>query len=361
MKTLHLNLQENSYDIHIGEGLLGKAGELIRTVYAGKRAVLVSDIHIWKLYGGQLINSLTAVGIAPESVVLPQGEQEKQLSNLEKLYTTFIEAGLTRSDIVIALGGGVIGDLSGFAAATYLRGIPYVQIPTTLLAQVDASVGGKTAVDLKEGKNLVGAFWQPKTVVIDPTVLGTLSERDFAGGMAEVIKYGAIRSASLYDQLMQCGSRAALMNGIEDIIYECCDIKRIVVEADELDTGQRMMLNFGHTFGHAIEKLGGFTRYTHGEAVAIGMILAIKLGIYLGVTEPQTLQKTENALKCYGLPTESQYDIRDMLTTILHDKKNMKDRINFILIKEMGESEIRAIGIDELDDLLLRRTEEWAK
>lgn len=361
MKTLRVNLKENSYDIQIGAGLLHRAGELIRTVYPGKRAVLVSDIQIWKLHGKALIDSLTEVGIEPQSVILPQGEQVKQLSNLEKLYTAFVEAGLTRSDIVIAFGGGVIGDLAGFAAATYMRGIRYIQIPTTLLAQVDASVGGKTAVDLNEGKNLVGAFWQPKTVIMDTDVLTTLTGRDFSSGMAEVIKYGAIRSESLFERLESIADRTKLMNEIEEIIYECCNIKRAVVEADERDTGERMLLNFGHTFGHAVEKLGNFETFTHGESVAIGMMLAVRLGIDLGITDSEVLARMQNVISRFGLPTESDYTVSDMFDTMLHDKKNISDQINFILLRTIGESIIEPMPTVKLDELINGRSDEWTR
>ncbi|MFA0814441.1 MAG: 3-dehydroquinate synthase [Anaerofustis sp.] len=361
MKTLRVNLKENSYDIQIGAGLLHHAGELIRTVYPGKRAVLVSDIQIWKLHGKALIDSLTEVGIEPQSVILPQGEQVKQLSNLEKLYTAFVEAGLTRSDIVIAFGGGVIGDLTGFAAATYMRGIRYIQIPTTLLAQVDASVGGKTAVDLNEGKNLVGAFWQPKTVIMDTDVLTTLTGRDFSSGMAEVIKYGAIRSESLFERLESIADRTKLMNEIEEIIYECCNIKRAVVEADERDTGERMLLNFGHTFGHAVEKLGNFETFTHGESVAIGMMLAVRLGIDLGITDREVLARMQNVISQFGLPTESDYTVSDMFDTMLHDKKNISDQINFILLRTIGESIIEPMPTVKLDELINGRSDEWTR
>ena len=359
MKTLHVDLGENAYDIHIENGLLRHAGPLIRQLYDGNKVCIVSDQNVWNLYATKLLAPLAEEGIQAECVVLPPGEETKQLIHLEQVYDTFAHAGITRSDLVIAFGGGVIGDLGGFAAATYMRGIDYIQIPTTLLAQVDASVGGKTAVNLKAGKNLVGAFHQPKMVITDTSLLTTLSNREFASGMSEVIKYAAIRSTELYDILDKYENRNDIMEAMDDIVMQCCDIKRILVEADQFDKGERMLLNFGHTFGHAIEKLGDYTEHTHGEAVAIGMVLATKLGSYLGVTEPLCSNQLEKLIKKYGLSLDMPYALAEMLAPILHDKKNLNNSINWIFLNEIGESTIHPIDSKDVESLIIERSAEW--
>ena len=244
MKTLLVELKDRSYNIHIGRGLLDQTGALLEP-FSGRRAVVLTDENVWGLYGERLQEALA--DFFPHKVlVLKHGEGSKSLSNLEIVLEFMAESGLTRSDLLINFGGGVIGDLGGFAAGCYMRGISTVQIPTTLLSQVDSSVGGKTAVNLKCGKNLAGLFWQPKLVIADTEVLHTLPDREFAGGMAEVIKYGAIRSKELFDKLGTYSGRADAAEALPEIIYECCDIKRDIVRRDEFDTGERMLLNFGH-------------------------------------------------------------------------------------------------------------------
>jgi 3-dehydroquinate synthase len=284
MKTLLVELKDRSYNIHIGRGLLDQTGALLEP-FSGRRAVVLTDENVWGLYGERLQEALE--DFFPHKVlVLKHGEGSKSLSNLEIVLEFMAESGLTRSDLLINFGGGVIGDLGGFAAGCYMRGISTVQIPTTLLSQVDSSVGGKTAVNLKCGKNLAGLFWQPKLVIADTELLHTLPDREFAGGMAEVIKYGAIRSKEMFDKLGTYSGRADAAEALPEIIYECCDIKRDIVRRDEFDTGERMLLNFGHTFGHAVEKIGNYERFIHGEAVAIGMIMAARYGAAAGESEP---------------------------------------------------------------------------
>ena len=259
-----------------------------------------------------------------------------------------LAAGMTRKDLVIALGGGVVGDITGFAAATFLRGVSLCQIPTTLLAQVDSSVGGKTGVDLAEGKNLVGAFYQPRLVLIDPAVLATLPDATFADGMAEVVKYGYIANKDILDMVSQPDYKAH----IEDIIYECVKIKRDVVAIDEHDTGLRMILNFGHTIGHAAEKLGHYTDLTHGQAVAIGMVAAMRLSALLGnddLTAPLV-----SILQHIGLPTELNYDREAIYTALLSDKKKFGGVVNFILVREPGRAEITPIEAEQLHEYILK-------
>ena len=253
-----------------------------------------------------------------------------------------MDFGPTRTDAVVALGGGVVGDLAGFAAASILRGVDFVQIPTTLLSQVDSSVGGKVAIDLAHGKNLAGAFWQPKVVLMDPDTLDTLDDRTFADGMAEVIKYGCILDKSFFDFLSLRPGRGEIMEEIEHVLYTCCDLKRMVVEEDERDTGRRMLLNFGHTVGHAFEKMGNYETWTHGQAVAAGMCVAAKLGLALGVggTEDD-LQALTKLLQAFDLPVHipcSDADWPVMAETIGLDKKGTGDSVSLILLEEMGRA-----------------------
>ena len=247
-------------------------------------------------------------------------------------------AGLTRTDAVVALGGGVVGDLAGFAAATVLRGVDFVQMPTTLLAQVDSSVGGKVAIDLHHGKNLAGAFWQPKLVLMDPDALDTLDDQTFADGMAEVVKYGCIKDAAFFDFLEARPSRGELMAEIEHILYTCCDIKRGVVERDERDTGERMLLNFGHTLGHAYELAGHYETWSHGQAVAAGMCAAAKRGVRLGVTPPEIPARLEGVLSALGLPTAISCTAEDYAAAVGLDKKGAGDSISVILLDKLGHA-----------------------
>ena len=247
-------------------------------------------------------------------------------------------ARLTRTDAVVALGGGVVGDLAGFAAASVLRGVDFVQIPTTLLAQVDSSVGGKVAIDLKAGKNLAGAFWQPKGVFIDPEVLTTLTDRTFSDGMAEVIKYGCIRDRAFFDKLAVWGGRDGVMEHIEEVIHTCCDIKRKVVLNDERDTGERMVLNFGHTIGHAFELAGHYETWTHGQGVAAGMCVAARLGEQMGITPAGTRQTIENILKEYQLPLTIPCPWDTLVEAVGLDKTNAGSDIRLIVLEELGKA-----------------------
>ncbi len=348
MKTLRVNLPNREYDIHIGGGLLGSAGELIRQVTDCKRAVIVTDDNVKPLYADTLVSALNDSGIEAKLVCVDAGEKSKSLSVLERLYSEMLEFKLTRSDLIVALGGGVVGDLTGFAAATLLRGIPFVQIPTTLLAQVDSSVGGKVAVNLPQGKNLVGAFYQPKLVIIDTDCLKSLKPETFADGMAEVIKYGAISDADLFDNLENIKDNQELFAKIPEIVYTCCDIKRQIVEDDERDTGGRMVLNFGHTFGHAIEKKYGFGGYTHGMAVAVGMVMAAKRGVADGITPNGTAERMEKILQKYDLPVSAEISQNELLLAVGVDKKGAGDKINLILLEKIGKAVICPIDKTEI-------------
>ena len=333
---LTVNLGKNSYPIYIESGIIKNAGEYISKIYKGQKIMVVSDDNVFPLYGRQVMDSLKDCEC--HSLVLPHGDPPKSFQFLPKIYTAMLDAKLTRSDLVIALGGGVIGDLAGFAASSYLRGVKLVQIPTSLLAQVDSSVGGKVAVDLPQGKNLVGAFFQPKMVLIDPEVLNTLPEHFIKDGMGEVIKYGFIKDASLFDRLCSRSSYEDLKPELPEIIARCVDIKRIVVEADQFDTGERMLLNFGHTLAHTIEQYYNYERESHGEAVGIGMYQITRLAEEKGLTAPGSADKIRNALEIYGLPSACGLPLADLTKAITLDKKNLNGHLNIVLLKEIGDS-----------------------
>lgn len=354
MKTLHINLQENSYDIHIGSGLLDRAGELIRRIHSGSQAIILADETPWRLYGDRLKQSLAGEGFQTSVFHIAPGEQSKSMAVLEELLDFMASSKLTRSGLLIVLGGGVAGDLGGFAAATYMRGIDFVQIPTTLLSQVDSSVGGKTAVNLKSGKNLVGAFHQPRLVITDTALLSSLSHREFAGGMAEVIKYGAIFDKEFFFFLKNCSGRDALMEQMDEIIYRCCDLKRMVVEEDERDTGRRMLLNFGHTFGHALETIGNYQRYIHGEGVALGMLQAVSYGISRGITPADALAPLKDLCQACGLPVETDIPMQDVVEHMTLDKKADGSRIRLILLNQLGEACVETVTKDQLEPLVIQ-------
>ena len=339
MKTLNVNLPDRAYDILIERGLLSRAGELCRAALprAG-RLFVVTDSTVGPLYLNRLIPSLENAGFETAVCEIPAGEASKCVEQLSRLWEGMMGFGLTRTDAVAALGGGVVGDLAGFAAATVLRGVDFVQIPTTLLSQVDSSVGGKVAIDLQHGKNLAGAFWQPRLVLMDPAVLGTLDDKTFADGMAEVIKYGCIRDAAFLSWLEQRPSRQEIMAEIEHVLYTCCDIKRAVVVEDERDTGARMILNFGHTLGHAYELAGHYRIWTHGQAVAAGMVKAAELGVTLGVTPAGLPERIGVLLGCFGLPVAIPCAHEDYAAAVGLDKKGAGDSISVILLEEGGRA-----------------------
>ena len=342
---LTVNLGEKSYPIYIENHILGKAGSYIPEVFGGNRIMIVSDDRVFPLYGEILLNSLQEM-YECHTLVLPHGESTKNFQSLPLIYSAMLKAKITRSDLVIALGGGVIGDLTGFAAASFLRGVKFIQVPTSLLAQVDSSVGGKVAVDLPEGKNLVGAFYQPAMVLIDPTVLATLPKRFVNDGMGEVIKYGCIKDAGLFELLEQYSCFEDLREVLPSIIERCVDIKRIVVEHDQFDTGERMLLNFGHTLAHTIEQRCNYARESHGEAVGIGMYQLSLLAEEKGLTAAGTSSRILNLLKTYGLPYECGFTIGELLEAITVDKKNLGGKLNLILLKKIGESYIYPTNVD---------------
>lgn len=341
MKELLVNLGENSYNIEIEKGLIKDVPKRIRKVFNGEKIFIITDKNVDKYYGDIVLNSLKEDGFIVDKYAINPGEESKSFITLPEVYEKLLDFKLTRKDLIITLGGGVVGDLGGFVASTFLRGVSFVQIPTSLLAQVDSSVGGKVGVDLPRGKNLVGSFYQPKRVLIDPNVLDTLDEKFYKDGMGEVIKYGCIRDKDLFNLLNSLNTREELMDHIEDIIYTCCNIKRIIVERDEKDLGERMILNFGHTLGHAIEKYYGFSEFTHGEGVAIGMYLVTKLAEDKGLVNKEFSEDIKNILVRYGLPFEVELIDKDaIIETISLDKKNMGSRLKVIIMKEIGNAEI---------------------
>lgn len=344
---LSVNLGENSYPIYIENAILSHAGDYISQVFSGRKIMIISDDRVFPLYGEKVKASLNDYEC--HSLVLPHGEPTKSFQSLPKIYEALLNAKLTRSDLVIALGGGVIGDLAGFAASSYLRGVKFVQIPTSLLAQVDSSVGGKVAVDLPQGKNLVGAFFQPKLVLIDPEVLDTLPEHFIKDGMGEVIKYGCIKDAGLFGLLCSHTSFDDLKSELTGVIARCVDIKRIVVEADQFDTGERMLLNFGHTLAHTIEQYYHYERESHGEAVGIGMYQTTKIAEEKGLTAPGCAEKIRNALKIYGLPDSCGLQADDLTGAIALDKKNLNGHLNVVLLKDIGESYVYPTDLSFFD------------
>ncbi|MEX1307045.1 MAG: 3-dehydroquinate synthase [Eubacteriales bacterium] len=339
--------------IYIGKGLLSNVGAHIHAEYPMAKVLVITDSTVNALYSDTLETELISHGIAYDFLVLPDGEKTKDLKNIGTICEMAAEMNLNRGDVILALGGGVIGDLAGFAAAVYLRGIRFVAVPTTLLSQVDSSVGGKTGVNLPQGKNLVGCFYKANSVLIDTDTLTTLSDREFACGMAEVIKYGCIWDEELFSKLEGLNSREKVMGEIEAIVTTCCEIKAKVVREDEFDKGLRMILNFGHTIGHAIENTQGYGELTHGEAVAIGMSKMTKNTEAMGLTKIGASARTDALIEKHGLPTEmADYDKKRIFEAAMKDKKNIGKKLNIIALKKIGEVEIVPIDPERLVDYL---------
>jgi len=347
MENLVVELGERSYPIIIKKGLIGKVDLEIKKICKGKRIFILTDKNVDSHYGDKVKSCLVKSGYDVKLMALEAGEESKAFSTLPLIYNELLDFKLTRSDLIITLGGGVIGDLGGFVASTFLRGVDFVQMPTSLLAQVDSSVGGKVAVDLERGKNLVGSFYHPKLVLIDPNVLETLSDRFFRDGMAEVIKYGCIKDKDFFYFLKNLKTKEEVMHNIETIIHKCCFIKKCVVENDEKDTGERMLLNFGHTLGHAIETYYNFKKFTHGEAVAIGMYEISKIAENKGLTEQGVSDEIKEILIQYDLPYEVEIeDSSSILDTIALDKKNIDNVLKVVVLKSIGESYLEKTNVE---------------
>ena len=347
MKTVHASTGK-PYDIFIERGILDLCGEYVKRLTTAEKAVVVTDNNIAPHYQWRVLNSLGKQNIDAKPFIYKAGEESKNLATISELYKMLADFRMTRRDIIIALGGGVCGDMAGFAAATYLRGIDFIQIPTSLLAQVDSSVGGKTGVDLPQGKNLVGAFHQPAAVLIDPDTLNTLPDKFIADGMGEVIKYGCIKDGQFFEFL----ERENALEHIEDVIETCVSIKRDVVNRDEKESGERMLLNFGHTLGHAIEKIYGFTGMTHGMAVAIGMVMIARAGEERGVTQNGTAERIKSLCEKYGLPASDRATFAELAEAAAGDKKTSGSKINLVLLKNIGESFILTIPLRELEEFI---------
>ena len=337
------------YKIIIERGCIGRIGGRAGEIFSSKsKAAVIADSNVFPLYAEKIAGCLEKSGFKTFLYKFPAGEENKRLAEITKMYSFLAENSFTRSDFIVAVGGGVTGDMAGFAAATYLRGIKFIQVPTSLLAQIDSSVGGKTGVDLPEGKNLVGAFHQPSLVLIDPDTLSTLPELFISDGMGEAVKYGCIAGGGLFEKF----ENGIVKEDIENIIFNCVDIKRDIVEKDEFESGCRMLLNFGHTFGHALEKIHGYRGLTHGAAVGIGMVMMAKCGEAAGLTEKGTAGRIQSVLAKYGLPVCDSADIEKIAETTASDKKNRGDRINLVMLKKIGESFIYTVGRKDVIKLL---------
>jgi 3-dehydroquinate synthase len=355
MKRLTVDLGPRSYDILIGSAILDQIGPILSKVGSGMRAIIITNPEIDKLYGDRTRLSIKQAGFEVDTVQIPEGEEHKSLASAEKAYDCLMEFSCDRNTVLVALGGGVIGDLTGFIAATFMRGIPFVQIPTTLLAQVDSSVGGKTAVNHPRGKNIIGAFYQPKVVLIDLETLSTLPPDEFKAGLAEVVKYGVIADPELFDYLNENAERILKLDSecLSRIIETSCAIKAQVVESDERENRRRMILNFGHTFGHAVEALTEYVQYKHGEAVAIGMAFASRLSNEMDKCSSSVGERVEELLMKLNLPTKSpNLNSNEIIESMYHDKKTTAKKIKFILAKKIGEVEI----IDEIPEAILKKT-----
>ncbi len=353
MEILNVGLGKKSYDIIIGERFYENFPEYIRKVYEGKKIFIITDSNVDAVYRNEYDKMFK--GFEYTVHVLEAGEQNKHIGIMPAIYSAMVKAGLTRKDVVVAFGGGVVGDIAGFAAASYMRGIAFIQIPTTIVSQVDSSVGGKVGVDLPEGKNLIGAFHQPKLVLIDNYFLNTLTDRYFYDGFAEIVKYGCIYDKVFFDKLVEIAEnsgisedsadykqklRSHLMKYVNELIYRSCEIKKEVVEKDEKEDNLRMILNFGHTIGHAIEQYTNYEIYSHGEAISTGMADIIKIGEKKGITQKNQLEPVENLLKALNLPTDIKYPAENIKEIMRRDKKSVADGINFVFMKEIGEVEI---------------------
>ncbi|MBQ3147000.1 MAG: 3-dehydroquinate synthase [Oscillospiraceae bacterium] len=346
MKIIPVNASR-SYCVHIGDGLLTALGKEAAAVIKPGKAAIISDSNVWPLYGKEATKSLEKAGFETVNFVFPAGEASKTSAVYLEVLNFLAENHITRSDCVIALGGGVVGDLTGFAAATFLRGIAYIQVPTTLLAAVDSSVGGKTAIDLPAGKNLAGAFYQPKLVLCDITTLASLPEDIFRDGCAEVIKYGILYDPQLFAHL----EKHTLAFDREYVIARCVELKRDVVLEDEFDTGARMRLNLGHTFGHGIEAQSNFT-VSHGKAVAIGMAIVSRAGARLGVCDPQAKDHILRLLDCFGLSVTTDCSAPDIYRCALSDKKRSGGSVNLIIPERIGFCRIQPTPVEELQSFL---------
>ena len=342
MQKLTVNLGDRSYPILVGAGLLPRAGELLQQAGLRGKIAVITNPTVAQLYLDTTCEALASAGFQVMPVLVPDGEEHKDLKSLVSIYDRLIAERFERKSCVLALGGGVIGDLAGFVAATYLRGVPYVQVPTTLLAQVDSSVGGKTAVNHQDGKNLIGAFYQPRLVLIDVEVLRSLPRRELIAGLAEVIKYGIIEDPALFRLLEKEHQRLIGLDQelLIQVIATCCAIKARVVEKDEREDDYRAVLNFGHTIGHALEAATGYTRFLHGEAVGIGMAKASAISVQQGFCDRTSLERIHDLIRKTGLPLEipAEVSVAGLIQGMEVDKKSAGGKIKFVACAGIGKT-----------------------
>ncbi len=346
MKTITVNASK-TYDVIIGQGLIQNAGKQVRSHKGKCRCAIISDSNVWPIYGPQMCASLESAGLEAISFVFPAGEASKNTETYIQILHFLAENHITRADLIIALGGGVTGDMAGFAAATYLRGVDYIQVPTSLLAMVDSSVGGKTAIDLSCGKNLVGAFYHPLAVLCDIDTLNTLPCDIFRDGCAEIIKYAVLFSKELFAHL----NRFGMDFDREKVISTCVELKRKVVAQDEFDRGQRHLLNLGHTIGHCIEAESNFT-ITHGQAVAAGMCIIARAGVVMGNTEASARDKITELVRKFNLPINTQYTSDILIKHALLDKKRSGDSLNLIIPKTIGKCSLHRTAVEQLQSII---------
>jgi 3-dehydroquinate synthase len=355
---VRVELADRSYNILIQDGLLDRVGESLRPFGMGPTAVVVTNPVVKRLYGARLLRSLKSAGFKTAVLTVPDGERAKSLTWVSAILDELVRRQFERKTWLLALGGGVVGDLAGFAASAYLRGIPFVQVPTTLVAQVDSSIGGKTGVNHPLGKNLIGAFYQPKSVLIDPSVLGSLPPREYRAGLAEVIKYGVIQDGVFFEFLERDIARVLALDpgAVHQIIRTSCAIKAQVVSGDEREGDRRRILNFGHTLGHALETVTRYRRYKHGEAIAIGMVAAARLAGRLGLAEKEVGARVLSLVKRAGLPTElPRYSASVLLRAMRQDKKVKDRQIHFVLPTRIGHVVVVPVKDSDLREFLAER------
>ncbi|MGM0124265.1 3-dehydroquinate synthase [Enterococcus sp. AZ194] len=351
---LTVHLPEHNYDILIERDALKRIGSWVATLWDKQKICLITDDTVNELYGSLVLDQLNEAGFEAVRFSITPGEKSKSLPVATQIFDFLAEQEFTRTDGILALGGGVVGDLAGYVAASYMRGIHYLQVPTTLLAQVDSSIGGKTAVNTEKAKNLVGAFWQPEGVLIDSLTLRSLDVRRVREGIAEIIKSAAIADTALWSQLEQLKDEQALLDCAEEIITACLKIKRAVVEEDVLDNGNRLLLNFGHTIGHAIEATAGYGIVTHGEGVAIGMHQITRIAEEKGLTEKGTTDKLKQMIHKFGLPTSHlPWQEETLYHAITHDKKTRGKTIKLILLASIGQAKIETVDTQTVKEFLV--------
>lgn len=340
---VRVELGERSYDILIGADVFDKVSKLLTPIVKRRKCLIVSDGNVYALYADRAVDCLTKAGAFVYASVFKPGEGSKNIITMERLFRKAAGAGLDRDSLIIAIGGGVPGDMAGFLAATYMRGIGFIQIPTSLLAMVDSSVGGKTGFDLPEGKNLVGAFWQPKMVLIDPRFLDTLPDRELLCGMAEIVKTAVILDKDLFEFLEKKGKDilSRKLAPASKAIARCCELKASVVAADEREGSLRAILNYGHTFGHAIETVSGYSSIVHGEAVSVGMCMAADLAVKMGIFPAKDAKRQESLLESLDLPRRVDgIDPEEILEAMSKDKKTRGGKLNFVLPVKLGEAKV---------------------